>query len=170
VLSNLAGNVESLFHKYGDVFTLGAWRMFMEVWSSPALGFDYPNARVRIYGDGQKPITWVSYKDAGELAIRSLQAPDARNRKLLIGGPENLSPRAVVRTFEEVSGRTYEIETIPEAALLAQRQSATDPLNESFAALMLDCAAGCVMDMSETPRLFPLRLTSVREYAGSAAV
>ena len=119
MLSNLAGNVESLFHKYGDVFTLGAWRMFMEVWSSPALGFDYPNARVRIYGDGQKPITWVSYKDAGELAIRSLQAPDARNRKLLIGGPENLSPRAVVRTFEEVSGRTYEIETIPEAALLA---------------------------------------------------
>jgi uncharacterized protein YbjT (DUF2867 family) len=28
-----------------------------------AFGFDYPNAKARIYGDRSKPISWVSYRD-----------------------------------------------------------------------------------------------------------
>jgi uncharacterized protein YbjT (DUF2867 family) len=168
-LSRAKSEVERRLIESGVEYTILAANYFMEVWLSPAVGFDYGNARVKIYGDGENPITWVSYKDVGELAVRSLESSDARNRKLLIGGPENLTPRDVVRIFEEVSGRAFAIETVPEHVLLSQKQSATDPLSETFAALMLDYAAGCVMDVGETLRLFPLRLTSVREYARGVA-
>src|SRR6478672_8059615 len=36
---------------------------FMEVWLSPAVGFDYIHGRARIYGSGLKPMSWVSYRD-----------------------------------------------------------------------------------------------------------
>ncbi len=35
---------------------------FMEVWLSPALGFDYANANARIYGNGINKCSWVSFK------------------------------------------------------------------------------------------------------------
>ena len=166
-LTRAKAEVERRLAESGLDYTILAANYFMEVWLSPALGFDYANARVTIYGNGENPLTWVSYRDVGELAVQCLASPGARNRKLLIGGPEHLSPREVVRIFEEVLGRAFAIETIPEPALLAQRKDAPDPLSETFAALMLDYAAGCVMDMAETLQLFPLRLTSVREYARS---
>jgi uncharacterized protein YbjT (DUF2867 family) len=40
-------------------FTLIQASWFMEVWLSPALGFDYIHGRARIYGVGSKRISWV---------------------------------------------------------------------------------------------------------------
>ena len=164
-LTRAKSEVEARLVESGLGYTVLAANFFMEVWLSPALGFDYLNARARIYGNGDKPIGWVSFKDVAEFAVRSLETERARNRKLLVGGPELLSPRDVVRIFEEVSGRPFALETVPEEALETQRRSATDPLSETFAALMLDYAAGCAMSMEETLRVIPLHLTSVREYA-----
>src|SRR5580704_3254257 len=45
---------------------------FVEVWLSPALGFDYINGRARIYGDGSKPISWVSYRDVAEFCLAAV--------------------------------------------------------------------------------------------------
>lgn len=42
-------------------FTIIQASWFMEVWLSPALGFDYVNATSRIYGPGTNPISWVSF-------------------------------------------------------------------------------------------------------------
>jgi len=164
-LTRAKAEVERRLAESGIDYTILAANYFMEVWLSPAVGFDYANARVTIYGHGENPLTWVSYRDVGELAVQCLASSGARHRKLLIGGPQHLSPREVVRVFEEVSSRAFSIETISEQALLARRQGAGDALSETFAALMLDYAAGCVMDMTETLRLVPLRLASVREYA-----
>ena len=56
---------------------------------------------------------------------------------------------------------------MPEEALQAQRASATDPMQQSFAALMLYYAKGDPIDMSRTTKDFPIRLKSVRDYAKS---
>jgi uncharacterized protein YbjT (DUF2867 family) len=146
-------------------YTILAANYFMEVWLSPALGFDYVNAKARIYGEGTNALSWVSFRDVGDIAIQSLDTDASRKQTLTVGGPEALSPRGVVEIFQDVSGRRFEIETVPESALLEQREKATDPLSYSFASLMLTYAAGCVSDVRETLSMLPVRLTSVREYA-----
>jgi len=50
---------------------------------------------------------------------------------------------------------------------MQQKETASDPLQQSFAGLMLYYSRGNVIDMQETLRKFPLQLTSVRDYAAS---
>jgi hypothetical protein len=59
----------------------------------------------------------------------------------------------------------FRVERVPEAALRAQFDQATDSLQESFAALMLAYAAGDAMDMAPVVKKFGMRLTSIEEYA-----
>jgi uncharacterized protein YbjT (DUF2867 family) len=141
---------------------------FMEVWLSPALGFDYIHRRARIYGSGSKPISWVSYRDVAEFCIAPVLRSVASRSVLEVGGPEALTPLEVVRIFEEQSGRLFEVETVPEAKLREQLDSATDPLEKSFAGIMLKYAHGEAIDMRGLLESIPVRLTSVREYARTA--
>jgi NADH dehydrogenase len=64
-----------------------------------------------------------------------------------------------------VSGRTFEVQHVPEEALRAQQAAATDPYQQSFAALMLGYALGDVIDMRSTLQTFPMPLVSVKEHA-----
>jgi uncharacterized protein YbjT (DUF2867 family) len=137
---------------------------FMEVWLSPALGFDYVHGRARIYGSGLKPMSWVSYRDVAEFCIAPILRSVAGRSVLEVGGPEALSPFDVVRIFEEESGQRFEVETIPEANLKEQLESAKDSLEKSFAGIMLQYAHGDAIDMRGLLESIPVRLTSVREY------
>jgi uncharacterized protein YbjT (DUF2867 family) len=138
---------------------------FMEVWLSPALGFDYIHGMARIYGSGLKPISWVSYRDVAEFCIAPVLRSVAGRSVLAVGGPEALSPLEVVKIFEEESGRRFGVDTIPEAKLREQFDSANDSLEKSFSGLMLQYAHGDAIDMRGLLESIPVRLTSVREYA-----
>jgi NADH dehydrogenase len=147
-------------------YTILQANYFMEVWLSPALGFDSQNGRAMIYGDGEQPLAWVSYRDVAAFAVDALRGDAARNKMLPVGGPENLTPHEVVRVFEK-AGRSLALEHVPKQALLDRYEQATDPLGKSFAALMLEYADGCPMDMTDTLRLMPRPLTTVADYAGA---
>jgi len=54
---------------------------------------------------------------------------------------------------------------VPEEALMLQKETASDPLQQSFADLMLYYSQGNVINMQEMLRKFPLQLTSVRDSA-----
>jgi uncharacterized protein YbjT (DUF2867 family) len=151
--------------KSGMPWTVIEASIFMEVWLGPHLGFDAANARARVLGSGDQKISWVSYKDVAAIAIAAAESADARNRSIEVGGPEALSPNEVIRIFEKRSGRKFEVERIPEEALKAMKASATNPVEETFAGLMLLCAGGDEIDMRETLRRYPVRMTTVREYA-----
>jgi uncharacterized protein YbjT (DUF2867 family) len=138
---------------------------FMEVWLSPALGFDYVHGKVRVYGSGSNPISWVSYRDVAEFCIAAALRRFASRSVLAVGGPEALSPAEVVRIFEEESGRRFEVEKIPEHKLREQFDSASNSLEKSFAGLMLQYAHGDDVDMRGALQSMPVHLTSVREYA-----
>jgi uncharacterized protein YbjT (DUF2867 family) len=137
----------------------------MEVWLSPALGFDADNAKAQIYGSGENKISFISYKDVAKFAVASLSNPDARNSVIELGGPEALSPLEVVKIFEDVRGRAFDLQRVPEEALLQQLKTSSDPLQQSFAGLMLYDAAGSIIDMRETLRRFPVQMTSVKDFA-----
>jgi uncharacterized protein YbjT (DUF2867 family) len=138
---------------------------FVQVWLSPALGFDYVHSIARIYGTGSNPISWVSYRDVAEFCIAPVLRSVASRSVLEVGGPEPLTPLEVVKIFEEESGRRFEMETIPEPKLREQLNSATDSLEKSFAGIMLKYARGEAINMAGLLESIPIRLTSVREYA-----
>ena len=157
--------VEGHLKSSGLTYTILQPTIFMEVWLSPALGFDAAGGKVRIYGSGENPISWISYKDVARFAIASLDNPEAHNAVIKLGGPEALSPLEVVQIFEELKGRKLEIQYVPEEELREQRESASDPLQQSFAGLMLNYSRGSIVDMRKTLQKIPVPLTSIRDYA-----
>jgi hypothetical protein len=100
-----------------------------------------------------------------KFAIASLDNPEARNTVIKLGGPEGLSPLEVVYIFETVKGQKFDVQHVPEGALREQRETANDPLQQSFAGLMLYYSQGDIIDMRETLQKFPTQLTSVRDFA-----
>ena len=170
-LTNTKRAVENHLMKSGLVYTILRPTCFMEVWLGPAVGFDPSNGKITVYGAGNLPIGWISIKDVAAFAVESLTNPAARNAVLELGGPVSLSYDQVIKIFEEVSGRTFEVTHVPAEALHMQVQSAQDPMQKSFAALMEGVAAvGDPIDMTATLKQFPLKLMSVHEYARSVSV
>ena len=169
-LQSAKRTAEQRLRHSGMTYTILRPPAFMEVWLSPALGFDVAGGRARIYGTGERKISWISSQDVARFASLAVDAQAAENAIVNLGGPEALSPLEVVRLAEEVLGKRFGVEHVPEDALRSQYAAAIDPLEKSFAALMLCCAAGDVIDVTETLRVLPLqRLKSVREYLQAAA-
>ena len=164
-LRNAKRAVEQRLQDSGLTYTILRPSYFMEVWLSPAVGFDYPNTKARIYGSGKNPLSLISFSDVAQFAVASLDNPAAQNAILEIGGPEALSQLEVVQIFEGASGQTFGIEHVPEEALAEQQETATDPMQQSFVGLMRWYARGDAVDMEETLKVFPTQLTSVRDYA-----
>ena len=157
--------VEERLQLSGMTYTILRPTFFTEVWLSPALGFDAPNATAQIYGGGQNKISWISFQDVAQFAVSALDNPRAKNAVVELGGPEALSPLEVVRLAEQVTRKRFAVQHVPEEALRAQFAAATDPLQQSFAALMLYYARGDVINMKATLRALPgQHLRSVRAY------
>lgn len=163
-LRNAKRAVERYLKASGLTYTILRPSCFMEVWLSPAVGFDAANAKAVIYGDGTKPLSWITTRDVAAFAVASLENPAARNATLELGGPEALTPLQVVKIFEEAQGRKFDVQFVPADALKAQQIAATDPMQQSFAGLMRCVAAGDAIEMKEMLKTFPVKLMSVKEY------
>ena len=164
-LGDAKAQVENAIASLNFTVIQASW--FMEVWLSPALGFDYANAAARIYGPGTSPISWVSFRDVAEMAAVALRHPAAARKTIEFGGPEALSPLEVVARFERIGGKPFQLEHVSEKALLAQFEGAADPLQKSFAALMLGYSHGDAMNMAPVVDRFGIKLSNVDEYARS---
>jgi uncharacterized protein YbjT (DUF2867 family) len=156
--------VEQAIKASGMAYTILQASYFMEIWLSPALGFDPAHGKVRLYGDGSQSVSWISFRDVARAAAAAVTEPAARNLVVELGGPQALSPLEVVRMFEAAGAGEIATETVPASALESQLNTATDSLQKSFAGLMLQCAGGDVIDNTASSRLFPFPLTSVRDY------
>ena len=159
--------VEKHLAESGLNYTILQPTFFMEVWLSPVLGFDYPNAKATIYGEGNNRVSWIAIKDVASFAVAALDNPAAANKIIELGGPEALSPIEAVNIFETAKGTKFVLQFVPEEALKAQRDAAQDPLSESFATLMLGLVNGSKIDMKNTLDDFPIQLTSVFDYANA---
>ena len=143
---------------------------FMEVWLSPALGFDPSAGSVRVYGTGDARVSYVSAPNVADFAAAATTHKyPGRHTVIEIGGPEPISQHDAVRIFENVLGTTIDAQHVPVDALEAQRQS-DDPLKQSFGALMVAYAKGDVIDgAAAVARQHGIELRSVEDHARSAA-
>lgn len=138
---------------------------FAEAWLSPAVGFDFPNAKASLYGEGKNKISWITIQDVAAFAVAAVANPEAKNKTIELGGAEALSPLEVVALFEKASGKKFDLQHVPVEALKAQKNSAADDLGKTFASLMLNYAAGQEINMSQTLKTFNVKLNSVADYA-----
>jgi uncharacterized protein YbjT (DUF2867 family) len=140
---------------------------FMEMWLSPALGFDPANGRARIYGSGEAKVSYISFYDVVAFALAVAANPSHPSAFLEMGGPEPLSQLDAVEIFERAVGKKVELDKVPLAALEEQHHSA-DPLQKTFAALMLGYAGGDAIPGSlETARQYGVTLHSVSAAAAT---
>ena len=157
--------VERTLKHSGMSWTVLRPSYFMESWLSPALGFDVAGGRVRIFGDGRAPISWVARDDVAAFAAAAVDSDEARNATLEIGGPEAIAPLDVVKLFEELAGRRLAVELVSEAELLAAQKAARAPQERSLTALMLAYARGNAVPMEDIAERFGLELTPLRDWA-----
>jgi len=157
--------VERHLRQSGLPWTILRPTFYMEVWLSPIAEFDFRNARATIWGSGHNAISWISFHDVARFAVTSLGDDRARNAVFELGGPDALSPLNVVRIFEGVGRRQFQLRYVSEAELEAEEAAARDSFERSNAGLRRCYAAGDVVDVRETLASFPMRLTSVHDYA-----
>jgi NADH dehydrogenase len=162
--------VEERLKNSGLAYTILQPTFFMEVWLSPAVGFDFPNHKAVIYGTGDNPISWISALDVARFAVASLDNRAAENATLELGGPEGITPAEVVSIFERAAGRPFDVTHVPTEALRAQFAAATDPMQKSFTGLMLNYASAKPIDMTAVLKAFPLKLRTVAEHARSMLI
>ena len=139
---------------------------FMEMWLSPVLGFDPGNGSARIYGSGEAKGNYISAFDVAEFAVlAAIKQPTSKNTILEMGGPDALSQLEAVRIFEHEFGRPMKLDSVPTTALEEQHRS-SDPLQKTFAALMLGYAKGDVIEDATTlANQYGIMLRSVSDYA-----
>ena len=162
--------VEARLRDSGLTYTILRPTYFTEVWLSPAVGFDHANFKATLYGTGENAISWISFLDVAQFAVASLDNPAARNTTLDLGGPEKISPHNVVKIFEKVGGKAFELTHVPIDALQGQLAAATDPMQRSFTGLMLGYASATAIDTTAARKTSPLKLRTVGEYAASVMV
>jgi NADH dehydrogenase len=157
--------VENHLRQSGLSYTILRPTFFTEIWLSSHLGFDFQNAKATIYGSGQNKISYISLDNVADFAVAALSNPAAHKAEIELGGPDTLSPLEVVRMFEKLSSRRFEIQFSPEEQLQGSENGATNPVEQTFADLMLSAAHDDSIDMSDTFTKFQVRPKSVHEYA-----
>jgi uncharacterized protein YbjT (DUF2867 family) len=143
---------------------------FMEVWLSPALGFDPIGGSARIYGSGDGKVSYVSGNDVADFAVAAAtRTYSEKNTILEIGGPEPLSQLDAVRVFERTLGKAIVTQHVPASAIEAQRQAA-DPVQKTFAALMTAYIKGDVITgAAPLARQYGIPLQSLSEHASKVS-
>ena len=104
----------------------------MEVWLSPAVGFDSANRKATIYGTGENPISWISLMDVAQFAVRCLDNPTARNATWNWAALRRSVPWRWCQSSGKVGGKPFEVQHVPVQALQGQFAAATDPHAEVF--------------------------------------
>ena len=157
--------VENHLRHSGLPYTILRPTFFTEIWLSPHLGFDFANAKATIYGSGENKISYISLHNVADFTVAALSNPAARDAVLELGGLETLTQLEVVRIFEQIAGRAFEKQFVPEEALLARKAAATNSIERTFADLTLAAARGERIDMNKTSQKFSVGPRLVREHA-----
>jgi uncharacterized protein YbjT (DUF2867 family) len=104
---------EQALQESGVEYTILAPTAFMEMWPAMVVGMPALQGRpITLLGEGRRRHSFVSNRDVAAFAVSAVDRPEARNQYLAVGGPEPLSWREVVATYERVLGRSIPVEFV----------------------------------------------------------
>lgn len=156
--------VEEHLKRSGLTYTILHPSLFMETWLGPMLFANPATGTATVYGDGTPKLHYVAVADVAELAVQCVGNPAAHKAVIPFGGPEPISQREAVKLFEEEFGKPFTVNEVPEHALEAQWKGTDNPMEKSFASLMLGVARGFDAGIEPPFDKFPMQLTTPREF------
>ena len=86
---------------------------YMETWLGLVGRPLLESGRTRIFGRGRNPINFVAASDVAGFVDLAVDDPALRGLRLDVGGPENITLDEMVRTVEEVTGRSGVVDHVP---------------------------------------------------------
>lgn len=164
-LTNAKRSIEQYIKNSGMIYSIVRPAAFMEEWLSPVSGFDIPHSKATVFGSGKSKISFISLKDVARFVLVSLDSPYSRNTTVELGGPKPVTYIEAVKLFQNITGRKFSIQKITPEFLLSQRNQTNDPFSQSTISYSLDLARGDEIDMKETLNNFPMKMTTLQEYA-----
>ncbi|HEX8967279.1 MAG TPA: SDR family oxidoreductase [Chloroflexota bacterium] len=98
----------------GLSYTLLAPNLFMEIWCPNIVGrLLLSGDPVTLVGGGQRKHSMIAMQDVASFAVAAVGNERARNRTLVLGGPEPVSWHDVIATYERLLGRQVEVRHLP---------------------------------------------------------
>ncbi len=163
------GKTEAHLRAGGDggmAYTILAPNIYMEVWMPMIIGGPLRDGQpVTLVGEGRRKHSFVSARDVAAFAVAAIGHQAAMNQYLVIGGPEPLSWRDAVATFERVLGREIPVRSIAPGELIPNLPPVPG-LAEFVSGMMAATDTyDSPIDMAETARTFGVRQTTLEEYA-----
>ena len=108
----LAGKAQTELHLQasGMPYTIIAPNAFMDVWVFLLVGLPVMSGQpVTLIGSGERKHSFIAMADVAAFVLASVGNETAVNQKLVIGGPEPLSFRDAVATYERILGRSVAV-------------------------------------------------------------
>ena len=153
------GQSEASLRESGMEYTILAPTPFMEVWAAVVVGMpalqDQP---VTLVGEGRRRHSFISNRDVAAFAVAAVDDSAARNQYLAIGGPEPLTWRDVVATYERVLGRPISVQFLA----MGEPVPLPDPMPGILAGMETYDSA---IEMDEISRTFDVPLTRLETFA-----
>lgn len=94
-------------------FTILQPNAFMDIWFPMLIEQAvFSHQPVTLVGESRRRHSFVAEQDVAAYAVAALDRADARNATLVIGGPEAVTLRDVVRIYGEVLGREIDVNSV----------------------------------------------------------
>jgi uncharacterized protein YbjT (DUF2867 family) len=152
------GQSEASLRESGMDYTILAPTPYMEVWVAVVVGMPVSQGRpVTLVGEGRRRHSFVSDRDVAAFAVAAVENPAARNEYLAIGGPEPLSWRDVVETYERVLDRSIPVEFVA----MGEPMPLPEPMPSILAGMETYDSA---IEMEELARTFDVSLTRIETF------
>ncbi len=114
---------------------------FPEKFLTPLVGFDVAGGRVRIYGDGARPISYVATADVARLAACCAAQPQGSGA-VPMGGPRAWSQLEVVELVERLTKQKMKLDYMSLDQIDSAMTLTQDPLKLSYLGLYRGLAVG----------------------------
>ena len=168
-LPNAKRHAEAAIKKSGIDYTIHRPSLFMQIWLSPMLFADPAAGTARVYGPGTSGIEYIAVQDVAEAVVQSIFDDAMRNKVVTYGGPEPISQRRATEIFGQAFAKPFAAIDVPEVELEKQWSAAENPWQKSLSGLMLGVARGFGGGAGPASQYFPMRMTSVQEFAEGIA-
>jgi uncharacterized protein YbjT (DUF2867 family) len=140
-------------------YTILAPTPFMELWVGIVVGMPALMGQpVTLVGEGRRRHSFNSNRDVAAFAVATADHPAARNRYLPIGGPEPVTWRDIVATYEHVLGRPFSLRFV---AMGEPVPGLPDPMPDLLAGME---TYDSVVEMDELARNFGVSPTTIEAF------
>lgn len=161
--------IERHLEESGMKYTIIRPTSFMEIHAWELIGKAVATGkRVRMLGPGRNPRNFIAADDVASAVVLALRIPELRGQILEVGGPENLTGRDVVATFEKVSGRRAKVSAMP-LPVVRTLAGALGKVHPGIARIMrvsvLNETSDQTFDATMMRRKLPIGLTTLEAFA-----